>query len=90
MRYGYTINFSAIASDVVDGQLDPSQFTWKVELRHNAHGHPLLDLSSTTSGSFEVGNYVYEIGVLSIRLTLTVTNSAGLTQTVVKSWPVQI
>lgn len=88
VKYGDTINFSAIASDVVDGQLDPSQFIWKVELRHNAHGHPLLDLNSTTSGSFEVGNYVYEIGELSIRLTLTVTNSAGLTQAVVKSWPV--
>ena len=88
VKAGDLISFSAKASDSVDGNLAGSQFQWQVELRHNTHGHPLLDLLNTASGQFRVGDYSYEKGTLFIQLTLTVTNSAGLTQTVRKSWPV--
>lgn len=88
IQMGDIINFSATATDTIDGQLAPSQFTWKVELKHNTHKHPLQELTNTTSGQFSVGDFSYETGTLSIWLTLTVTNSSGLTQTIQKSWPI--
>jgi glucose/arabinose dehydrogenase len=88
VKAGNIITFSARATDDSDGSLAASQFQWQVELRHNTHGHPLLALANTASGQFKVGDYSYEKGDLFIQLTLTVTNSIGLTQTARKTWPV--
>ena len=90
IKKGDQIAFSATATDEVDGDLGASQFSWNLELRHNTHGHPVFALANTKASEFTVGDYSYETGNLSLKLTLTVTNSIGLTRTVTKQWPVVI
>jgi hypothetical protein len=88
LKTGDVVQFSATASDVVDGTLSPSHFSWTIGLHHNDHTHPLLQLDENDHGAFTVGDYSYERGTLAIDLTLTVTNSAGLTSVVKKTWPI--
>ena len=90
IKKGDQIAFSATATDEVDGDLGASQFSWNLELRHNTHGHPVFALANTMASEFTVGDYSYETGNLSLKLTLTVTNSIGLTKTLTKQWPVVI
>jgi|688.fasta_scaffold21109_2 glucose/arabinose dehydrogenase len=90
IKKGDRIAFSATGTDQVDGDLGASQYSWNLELRHNTHGHPVFALANTKASEFTVGDYSYETGTLSLKLSLTVTNSIGLTKTVTKQWPVVI
>ena len=88
LKAGDVIHFSAVATDAVDGTLPASHFSWAIGLHHNSHTHPLLQLDEYDNGAFTVGDYSYERGTLGIDLALTVTNSAGLTTVVKKTWPI--
>jgi glucose/arabinose dehydrogenase len=82
---GTTIGFSGAASDAEDGTLPASAFTWKVDLHHDSHAHPILSATSgITSGSFGAGNRIETSASVFYRITLTVTDSAGLSTTVTR------
>jgi hypothetical protein len=88
VKTGDVIQFSAVATDAVDGTLPASRYSWTIVLHHNDHTHPLIEVDDNDHGMFTVGDYSYERGTLAIDLTLTVTNSAGLTRVVKKTWPI--
>ena len=88
VKAGDKIAFSATATDGWDGDLGTDHFVWNLELRHNTHSHPIFTLKNTKASEFVVGDYAFETGALALKLTLTVTNSIGLTTTIEKQWPI--
>jgi PKD repeat protein len=79
---GDTINFSAAATDPQQGPMPASAFTWNVTIRHCpndvCHTHNLQTYSGVSSGSFQAPPHEYPSHLL---LTVTVTDSGGLTDT---------
>src|SRR4051812_29114264 len=78
---GQTISFSAGATDAQDGTLPASAYSWNVAIRHCpdnvCHTHNLSTFTGPT-GSFPAPDHEYPSHLL---LTLTVTDSGGLTVT---------
>jgi len=78
---GQTIGFSASATDAQDGTLPASAYSWNVAIRHCpgnvCHTHSLNTFSGP-SGSFPAPDHEFPSHLL---LTLTVTDSGGLTAT---------
>jgi hypothetical protein len=82
---GAVIAFSGSASDPEDGALPASAFTWKVDFQHDAHSHPVLAATTgSTSGSFTASDRGETSSNVWYRVTLTVTDSGGLSSTVVR------
>ncbi len=82
---GTTIAFSGAATDPEDGILPASAFTWKVDLHHELHSHPVLAAQNgSLSGSFTAADRGETSSNVWYRVTLTVTDSGGLTTTVVR------
>jgi glucose/arabinose dehydrogenase/regulation of enolase protein 1 (concanavalin A-like superfamily) len=80
---GTVIPFSATASDPQDGTLPPSAYSFRVDLHHDTHTHPILaPTTGVTSGSFTAGDRVETSASVFYRVTLTVTDSGGLSTTV--------
>ena len=82
-RVGDTISFSGSASDAQDGPLPPSALSWSYETVHcptidTCHIHPGETFDGVTSGSFVAQNHEYPSH---LRLSLTATDSGGLSQT---------
>jgi glucose/arabinose dehydrogenase len=83
---GMLVNYAGSASDVEDGVLPRSAFTWQIDFHHADHIHPFMPATTGhKSGSFRVPtrgetsvNNVYYI------LTLKVQDSVGLGKTVVR------
>jgi hypothetical protein len=79
-RAGDAIAFSATATDLEDGTLPGSAYSWEIHFRHEGHIHPAGVFSNTQSGILNIptsghdfeGNTRYEI-------VLFVTDSTGLT-----------
>ena len=81
-RAGRTIRFGGEAIDPEDGTLPPSAFTWRVDVQHDEHSHPFLAPSTgSRDGSFRIARQKHDPGTVWYRITLTVTDSAGLTST---------
>jgi glucose/arabinose dehydrogenase len=81
-RGGQVIAFSGTGSDAEDGALPASRFTWRVDLHHDSHSHPHMQpTSGITSGTFTIADRGETSANVFYRLTLTVTDSSGLTQT---------
>ncbi len=79
---GDTISFSGTASDLEDGVLGAASMTWQVDFHHNVHSHPFLPATSgTTSGQFTIPVVTETADDVWYRITLTVTDSSGLTTT---------
>jgi glucose/arabinose dehydrogenase len=85
---GDVISYSGSAGDAEDGTPPPSAFTWRVDIGHhapgtpNAHFHPFIpDTPGATSGSFTAPTGGETDPDVYYRITLTVTDSAGLTTT---------
>ena len=89
---GDTIPFSGTATDPVDGTLPGYDYTWQADFISNGAVQPSYSAgvpypfygpaTGSTSGSFQVPNDVSQVPGSFYRITLTVTDSAGL-QTVV-------
>jgi glucose/arabinose dehydrogenase/PKD repeat protein len=73
---GDTINFAGIATDVEDGTLPASAFTWSFALVHLSHIHPFLTpISGVQSGSFVIPTTGHDPENTHYRITLTVVDS---------------
>ena len=80
---GQTIQFAGSATDVEDGPLPASAFTWRVDLHHDAHSHPFFpSTSGVTSGSFVIPTSGETSANVWYRVHLTVRDSAGLSHSV--------
>src|SRR5262249_19839489 len=78
---GGTISFSGHPTDPQPGTPPASALTWSLVLQHcpsTCHSHPLQAFSGTASGSFVAPDHEYPSY---LELTLTATDSGGLTST---------
>ena len=81
-RGGQTFTFSGTGTDVEDGNLPASAFTWRVDFHHDDHSHPhLAPTSGITSGTFTIANRGETSANVFYRVVLTVRDSSGLTHT---------
>ncbi len=81
---GTVLNFSGTGTDAEDGTLPASKFTWSIEQVHTDHTHVMLPpTSGITGGTFAIPNND-ETEVVSYRVILTVTDSAGQSVTVAR------
>ncbi len=80
---GDTISYSGSATDPEDGTEPASRFTWRVDLHHDTHTHPLVpNTSGSTSGSFVAPTETETSANVWYRLYLTVTDANGTSATV--------
>lgn len=80
---GDTITYSGVGTDVEDGTLPESAFSWTIVFHHDTHTHPFLGpIVGAKSGSFVIP----QIGEISsnvfYQINLAVTDSSGRTYTV--------
>jgi glucose/arabinose dehydrogenase/chitodextrinase len=91
-RAGDVITFSGNASDPEDGTLPASAFSWKVDFLHEGHVHPDSTFTGAKSGTFTIPTSGHDFsGNTRYRISLTVTDSNGLTDTKsVIVWPQKV
>ena len=79
-RAGDSIAFSGTATDLEDGVLPASAYTWTVLFLHESHTHPgFPPVSGVTSGSFPIPTSGHDFsGNTAYQVVLTVTDSDGL------------
>jgi glucose/arabinose dehydrogenase/PKD repeat protein len=80
-KVGDVIPFSGSATDAQDGPLPASALSWRLTMQHcpsNCHSHDIQTFSGTASGSFNAPDHEYPSY---LELTLTATDSGGLTDT---------
>jgi glucose/arabinose dehydrogenase/PKD repeat protein len=80
------IYFEATATDVEDGVLPASAFSWSIDLFHEdvpgaGHSHPGASPQGVKSGTFKAGSQGEKTPNIWYRFTVTVTDSNGLTGT---------
>ena len=82
---GDVVAYSGSANDPEDGALGAGAFTWRIDFHHATHAHPFLAPSGGfTASQFDVpldGETATDVWY---RITLTVTDSAGLSTTVTR------
>jgi glucose/arabinose dehydrogenase len=90
---GQTISFSGSATDAVDGSEPGSAFSWQVDFVGNGAVQPFYtyevpgpfySASGVSSGSFQIPNDNSNTPSTFYRVTMKVTDSLGLTSTVVR------
>lgn len=79
---GNTINYSGSASDVEDGNLPDSAFSWTVLFHHGTHPHPYLLNQVGKSGSFVISDTNEADPDTFYEIQLTVTDLSGLKTTI--------
>ena len=86
------ISYSGAATDAVDGNLPASAYTWNIDFLHEGHVHPGTPITGVKNGSFTIPSSGHDFsGNTRYRITLTVTNSSGLTDTkTVYVWPIKV
>jgi uncharacterized repeat protein (TIGR01451 family) len=78
-RGGDAIAIMGDASDVEDGALPTSAFSWTVDFLHSGHVHPGVPTTGTKSFVFPIATTGHDFsGDTRYRITLTVTDSNGL------------
>ena len=75
---GDTVSFTGTASDAEDGTLPDSAYKWTVAFHHADHIHPFRDNIIGPSGSVVIPRGADNIDTTWYRVTLTVTDSSGL------------
>ena len=81
-RAGDVISFGGDATDPVDGTLPASAYTWTIDFLHDGHVHPGAAQTGIKSGTLTIPTTGHDFsGNTRYRITLTVTNSIGLTAT---------
>ncbi|WP_337965310.1 PQQ-dependent sugar dehydrogenase [uncultured Flavobacterium sp.] len=78
------IHFEATATDIEDGTLPASAFSWNIDLFHedipgSGHSHPGASPQGTKSGDFTASNQGEKTPNVWYRFTVKVTDSNGLT-----------
>ncbi len=82
-KAGDTISYSASATDAEDGDLPASAFRWMVRTQHDDHPHPFLGpITGQKTGTFTIPTLFHGDGFFAYIISLTVTDSCGLTHTV--------
>jgi len=82
---GDLIQYAGTGSDVEDGVLAASAFTWWVDFHHDDHTHPfILPFTGVKSGSFTIPVSGETSANVFYRIHLRVRDSAGLTRTIVR------
>jgi PKD repeat protein len=77
---GDVITFSGSASDTEDGTLAASRFSWAIDFLHDTHVHPGVPITGVKNGTFTIPSSGHDFsGTTRYRITLTVTDSDGLT-----------
>lgn len=80
---GNTIPFAAEASDVEDGTLDASSFSWIILFHHDTHTHPHVGpITGVKDGTFSIPIVGETSDNVWFRIYLTVIDSSGLKTTV--------
>ena len=81
-KAGDVITFSGSATDVEDGTLPATAYTWTFDFLHDTHVHPGSPITGVTSGTFTVptSGHDWEDNTR-YRVSLTVTDSTGLQTT---------
>lgn len=79
-----TIHFEATATDIEDGELPASAFSWSIDLFHEdvpgaGHSHPGASPTGVKSGDFVASNQGEKTPNVWYRFKVTVTDSDGLT-----------
>ena len=79
-RAGDVVTFSGTATDVEDGPLPASAYSWEILFVHDTHTHPALGpLTGVTSGTFTIPTTGHDFSDnTAYQITLTVTDSDGL------------
>jgi glucose/arabinose dehydrogenase len=79
---GMVINYAGTATDPEDGTLGAGAFTWRVDFHHDTHTHPFVaSTTGATSGSFTIPTLGETAANVWYRISLTVTDSAGVART---------
>ena len=66
---------AATATDVEDGTLPASAYTWNIDFLHEGHVHPGTPITGVTSGTFTIPTTGHDFsGNTRYRITLTVTD----------------
>jgi len=78
------VHFEATATDIEDGTLPASAFSWNIDLFHedipgSGHSHPGASPQGTKSGDFTASNQGEKTPNVWYRFTVKVTDSNGLT-----------
>lgn len=82
---GQVISFAGSATDTEDGDEPASRFTWSVVFHHDTHTHPFIDaINGVKSGTFTIPTTGETSSNVWYHLSLTVTDEAGLSQTVTR------
>ena len=78
-KAGDVISFSGNATDVEDGTLPASAYTWNIDFLHEGHVHPGIPITGVKSGTFTIPTTGHDFsGNTRYRITLTVTELSGL------------
>lgn len=81
-RAGDVIAFSGGGTDPDDGPLPASAMRWQIDFLHDGHVHPGQIFDGVTSGGFPIPASGHDFsGNTRYRISLTVTDSSGLTDT---------
>ncbi len=81
-KAGDVISFSGDATDVEDGTLPASAYTWNIDFLHEGHVHPGIPITGVKSGTFTIPTTGHDFsGFTRYRIMLTVTDSSGLQST---------
>jgi hypothetical protein len=81
-KAGDVISFSGSATDVEDGTLPASAYTWNIDFLHEGHVHPGTPITGVTSGTFTIPTSGHDFsGFTRYRISLTVKDSSGLQST---------
>jgi glucose/arabinose dehydrogenase len=78
---GEVISYSGVGTDLEDGTLPESAFSWRVVLHHLDHTHPFIDNLTGKSGTFTIPKDVETAPEQWYRVHLTVTDSKGASST---------
>ncbi|HET7792933.1 MAG TPA: PQQ-dependent sugar dehydrogenase [Rhizobacter sp.] len=81
---GDVVSYSGVGTDPEDGNLAGANLTWKVDFQHDSHAHTFVTPVTGSSGSFTVPDFEASEANMWLRITLTVRDSSGATNTVTR------
>ncbi len=81
---GDVISYSGVGTDPEDGNLAAANLSWKVDFQHDTHAHSFITPVAGSSGSFTVPDFEASEANMWLRITLTVRDSSGATNTVTR------